>query len=62
MTTTDYLVSKGYSAEEIQTIMEEIAYYNESPYLYDTEPAIVRDIARACAVEFEDIPFRFEIV
>jgi hypothetical protein len=57
MTTTDYLVSKGYSEEEIQTILEEIAYYNESPYLYDTEPVIVREIGRVCAVEFEDIPF-----
>ena len=37
--------------------MQEIEYYNESPYLYDTEPAILRDINRACAVEFEDIPF-----
>lgn len=57
MTTVDYLLSKGYSAEEIETIMQEIEYYNESPYLYDTEPAILRDINRACAVEFEDIPF-----
>jgi hypothetical protein len=57
MTTVDYLISKGYSEEEIETIMQEIAYHNESPYLYDAEPVIVRDINRACAVEFEDIPF-----
>jgi hypothetical protein len=57
MTTTDYLVSKGYSEEEIKTIMQEIAYYNESPYLYDAEPVIVREIGRVCAPEFDDIPF-----
>lgn len=57
MTTTDYLISKGYSDEEIQTIMEEIACYNESPYLYDYAPAILREIVCANPVEFEDIPF-----
>ena len=61
MTTTDYLISKGYSEEEIQTIMQEIEYYNESPYLYDTEPVIVREIGRFFAPEFDDshhdIPF-----
>jgi hypothetical protein len=57
MTTTDYLISKGYSEEEIETIMQEIEYYNESPYLYDTEPTIVREIGRFFAPEFEDIPF-----
>jgi hypothetical protein len=57
MTTTDYLLSKGYSEEEIETIMEEIAYYNESPYLYDTEPPMMREINRFFAPEFEDIPF-----
>ena len=57
MTTTDYLISKGYSAEEIQTIMEEIAYYNESPYLFDYAPSILREVVCANPVEFEDIPF-----
>jgi len=57
MTTTDYLLSKGYSEEEIQTIMEEIALYNETPYLYDTEPTMMREINRFFAPEFEDIPF-----
>jgi hypothetical protein len=56
MTTTDYLLSKGYSAEEIQTIMEEIEYYNQTEYLLGCFRKI--ETARAAEeTEFEDIPF-----
>lgn len=53
MTTTQYLVSKGYSDEEIEAIMQEIQYYDESQYLYDAE-AILCEIPET---EFDDIPF-----
>ena len=56
MTTTQYLVSKGYSEEEIETIMQEIEYYHQTEYLLGCFRKI--DNARAAeAVEFEDIPF-----
>jgi len=58
MTTVDYLISKGYSEEEIETIMQEIEYYNQLEYhLHDFTPCIVVEIAQAVAPEFEDIPF-----
>jgi hypothetical protein len=38
MSILDYLFSQGYSAEEINTIMDEIEYYGEQYYNADTIP------------------------
>ena len=56
MTTTDYLISKGYSEEEIETIMQEIEYYHQTEYLLGCFRKI--ETARAAEeTEFEDIAF-----
>ena len=52
-----YLLSQGYSEEDIQTILEEIEYHSAGleewvaadPYAYEGEPV--------CVEVFEDFPF-----